>query len=204
MYIHIQTNCDLFIEELKKLTNFEESNYYDNRTKFNNLTNKTSIEASAILLYLNKTCFRGLYREGPNGFNVPYGHYTNPTIYDETELKTISKLIKNVNFKTCSFEDSFKKVKEGDFVYIDPPYAPENDKSFVNYVKKGFTLENHTKLFRMIKELKGNFLMSNADVKLVKDTFPHPYETKIISCRRAINSKKPGSKTNEVLIKKTA
>ena len=99
-----------------------------------------------------------------------------------------------------SFERSFEKVHKNDFIYLDPPYAPENDKSFVGYTANGFDLVQHNLLFDLCKKHK--FLMSNADVELVKNSFKDKQFTiKIISCKRSINSKKPNSKTNEVLIK---
>jgi DNA adenine methylase len=190
-------------KDLKDATTSQESYYYWTRLQFNKLSqkDKNTPLGTAYFIFLNKTCFRGVYREGPNGFNVPFGHYANPEIINEEHVKTISKLIKNVNFIHSKFENSFEKIKENDFIYLDPPYAPENEKSFVSYTSTGFNLEQHNLLFSMIKKFKGKILMSNADVKLVKDAFPLPYETKIISCKRSINSKKPGTKTNEVLIK---
>ena len=89
-------------------------------------------------------------------------------------------------------------------MYLDPPYAPENEKSFVSYTSDGFNLDNHKMLFKLCADMKKKnvkMLMSNAEVKLVKDAFPLPsYTTRIISCRRAIHSKEPGKRTNEVLI----
>jgi len=142
-----------------------------------------------------------MYREGPNGFNVPYGHYKKtPTIITETDLNNISDLIKDVEFKHSSFKDSIKNVKQGDFVYLDPPYAPENAKSFVGYVADGFNLETHKLLFSEIKKLgKIKFVMSNAKVALVTETF-RDYDSADIIARRAINSKNPGSTTTEVII----
>jgi DNA adenine methylase len=185
------------IEEAKTS---KESYYYWIRNKYNNI-DKNTIECSALFMFINKTCFRGMYREGPNGFNVPYGHYKKtPTIITETDLNYISDLIKDVKFEQSDFRDSIKNVKDGDFVYLDPPYAPENSKSFVGYVANGFTLEMHKLLFSEIKKLeKIKFAMSNANVDLVTDNFKD-YKCVDIIARRAINSKKPGSTTIEVIV----
>jgi DNA adenine methylase len=241
-YKNIQSRCEDFIVELKKLcdefasiqgggggggggggcevvnrnaANIEEamtsqeSYYYWTRAKFNGLANaeerKTPL-ASAMLLFLNKTCFRGVYREGPNGFNVPFGHNKNPGIIDEENIRFVSGLIKDVMFTHCSFKSNpfLGMARMGDFVYLDPPYAPETEKSFVGYTKDGFDLECHKELFKMchdMTEKRVRILLSNADVKLVRDAFPLPiYTTRVISCRRAIHSKEPDSRTNEVLI----
>ena len=180
----------------------QESYYYYTRIQFNkmNQEQKNSPFGSAYFIFLNKTCFRGVYREGPNGFNVPFGHYANPEIINEEHLKVISNLIKKVTFIHSSFEDSFKQIKKDDFIYLDPPYAPENDKSFVGYTMYGFNLAQHTLLFTLCKSFK--FLMSNSDVILVKNSFTDKkYTIKTILCKRSINSKKPNAKTNEILIK---
>jgi DNA adenine methylase len=109
-------------------------------------------------------------------------------------------------FTHCSFKSNpfLGMARMGDFVYLDPPYAPETDKSFVGYTKDGFDLECHKELFKMchdMTEKRVRILLSNADVKLVRDAFPLPvYTTRVISCRRAIHSKEPDSRTNEVLI----
>ena len=185
------------IEEAKTS---KESYYYWIRKKYNNI-DKNTIECSALFMFINKTCFRGMYREGPNGYNVPYGHYkTTPTIVTETDLNYISDLIKFVEFKHCSFTDSIKNIKEDDFVYLDPPYAPENSKSFVGYVADGFDLETHKLLFDEIKNLANiKFVMSNAKVDLVTEKFKE-YKCHDIIARRAINSRNPGSTTTEIII----
>ncbi len=222
MYKNIQKNPDKILLEIKNIIDIfnkldgdtinrkpkdineaktsQESYYYWIRSNFNKLTqdDKNKPLGSAYFIFLNKTCFRGVYREGPNGFNVPFGHYKNPEIINDEHLYNISKLIKNVKFYHKSFELAFNKVKLNDFLYLDPPYAPENSKSFVGYTASGFTLEQHKLLFETCKKYK--FIMSNADVELVKNSFID-YNIEIISCKRSINSKKPESKTNEVIIK---
>ena len=183
-----------------------ESYYFWTRTKFNALSKeeRQTVAGSAMFLFLNKTCFRGLYREGPIGFNVPFGNYKNPSVIDEGHITAVSELIKDVVFSCESFVDVAVRPVAGDFVYLDPPYAPENGTSFVSYTADGFSLESHKILFSLCAKMRGRgigMLMSNADVKLVKDAFPDPaFRTKIVSCRRAINSTKPDARTNEVLI----
>tara|TARA_B100000242_G_C42997374_1_gene463284 strand:- start:87 stop:1007 length:921 start_codon:yes stop_codon:yes gene_type:complete len=180
----------------------KESYYYWIRDKYNKI-DKNSVECSALFMFINKTCFRGMYREGPNGYNVPYGHYKKtPTIITKKELDIISELIKDVEFGVADYQISISKVKSGDFVYLDPPYAPENSKSFVGYVKEGFTIEMHKKLFELIETFNQNkikFILSNAKVPLVTDRFKK-YKCQDIIARRAINSKNPESKTTEIII----
>jgi DNA adenine methylase len=185
------------IEEAKTS---KESYYYWIRTKYNTI-DKKSVECSALFMFINKTCFRGVYREGPHGFNVPFGHYkTTPVIISRTDLDYISDLIKDVIFIHSDFRNSIKNVKEGDFMYLDPPYAPETSKSFVGYVADGFDLDKHMLLFSEIKKLKNTkFLLSNSKVDLVMNTFKD-YHHEDVKARRAINSKNPGSTTTEVLI----
>ena len=178
----------------------KESYYYWLRNIFNN-SDKNTIESSALFIILNKLCYRGMFREGPNGFNVPYGHYKKtPTIITEKEITQISKLIKDVNFVSLSYSMSMKNISNGDFVYLDPPYVPENSKSFVNYVSDGFTQDNHIELFSLIKKLENSkFVLSNSSSLIVYDNFSE-YNILEIKARRAINCKNPGSTTKELVI----
>ena len=229
LYKHIQSNKDELFKEVtnlvteysglsgviinRKPTNLDEaktsreSYYYWIRKSYNELVKKgdSSPKVSAMFLFINKTCFRGVYRVGPNGFNVPFGHYkTVPTVLDKEHLDTISELIKDVIFQNLDFNDSLKKVSKGDLVYLDPPYAPETKTSFVGYTKDGFALDNHKILFESLNNLhkrKVMFVMSNAKVELVTSYFPSSKFNIIdIECRRAIHSKKPDSKTTEVIV----
>ena len=180
-----------------------ESYYYWTRAQFNAIPigERGSIEASCLFVFLNKTCFRGVYREGPNGFNVPYGNYKNPAIIDDAHIREVSKLIQNVVFTVESFTTSMTRVKKGDFIYMYPPYAPMNNTSFVKYNAGGFGQEDHKVLFRLCQGLDCDMLMSNSNVDLVRDAFPDShYNIKIISCKRAIHSKDPNSKAEELLI----
>lgn len=185
----------------------KESYYYWIRERFNALTidEKHSLQGAAMFLFLNKTCFRGLFREGPRGFNVPFGNYKKPAIISKTHLLSVSQLIQTVHFRVMKFEESMNQIESNDFVYMDPPYAPENAKSFVNYTQTGFSVEDHKKLFELTKNLRNvKVMMSNSDVSLVTEAFQDPgfdFNIKTIVCKRSINSKKPSSKTNEVIIK---
>lgn len=184
-----------------------ESYYYWIRNEYNKLSKKNNISASSKFIFLNKTCFRGIFREGPNGFNVPYGHYNNiPEIISKNHILKVSTLIKNVNFRCLDFKDVFKNrfIKTCDFIYLDPPYVPINRTSFVGYTNNGFNGNEHKKLFNMIrifKKYKTNFVMSNSYSKLILDNFSeNEYKIEIINCKRSINSKKPDSMEKEVLI----
>lgn len=180
--------------------------YYWVRARFNAMDcdARTSPAASAMMLFLNKTCFRGLYREGPRGFNVAYGHYKNPAIFDPEHIMAVSEIIRDVVFTHGSYRSCLDSVQSNDFVYLDPPYAPEVSTSFVTYTAHGFTLDDHDDVFATCHRFTANgvrFVLSNADVPLVRDAFTcSEYTIHTISCRRAIHSKKPDTRTNEVLI----
>ena len=233
IYKNIQHHPEQLIEEVRKITDAyakcsgsvvnrapvsiqeamtsPESYYFWIRSHFNLITKDAvhmtilaSIQASAMLLFLNKTCFRGLYREGPRGFNVPFGNYKNPTIIDEAHIREVSALIRDVIFTCEPYIGSLVRVSgnpAGDFVYLDPPYAPETSTSFVSYTANGFSLEDHKILFSICDKIEARMLMSNSDVALVNEAFVGPqYVKKTISCKRSINSKSPESRTNEVLV----
>ena len=190
-------------KNLEEAKSSKESYYYWLRCKFNKIKDSSSIEYSSLFIFLNKTCFRGVYREGPNGFNVPYGHYKKtPEILTKRNIDEISELIKGVIFTKSDFRESIKKIKKDDFVYLDPPYVPKNTQSFVGYTSKGFDLNTHRYLFEKIKELDKKeikFVLSNNKVDLVTEGFKE-FKIEEIIAKRAINSKKPSSTTTEVII----
>ena len=189
----------------------KESYYYWIRKAFNEIQgeDRKSPAASAMFLFLNKTGFRGVYREGPHGYNVPFGHYKNAGIYEEAHLRSVSELLasRQVEFIHTPFTQFFQtyKPKRGDFVYLDPPYAPADTKSFVSYNKSGFKEADHKALFEACHTLRTNgvsFLLSNSDVDMVTKEFPEAdYDTQVLSCRRAIHSTDPSQRANELLIR---
>ena len=233
IYKNIQSNHNELYDEIQKLifdfnscgnceinrtpANIQEAKlakenyYYWIRSEYNKLSihDKKSIIGSAMFIFLNKTCFRGLFRVGPKGFNVPYGHYNNPEIINKEHLNEIHTLIQNVIFEHCDFSMSLNNVESGDYVYLDPPYAPETETSFVGYTENGFSLDNHKHLFTLIHKLTETdikIMLSNADVSLVRENFSNcvkkeKYNITSILCKRAINSKNPEAKAKEVIIK---
>ncbi len=179
----------------------KEAYYYWIRDKYNQRSKSYSFvdyELASMLIFLNKTCFRGLYREGPNGFNVPFGNYKNPTIATKNDIFNMSELIQPVVFKHMSYEDVFKiPFEKGDFLYMDPPYIPEKATSFESYTKDTFDHSSFIKACKTIQ--KATFVMSNANVPILHKEF-EMYKKDVVECRRAINSKDPSSKTTELLI----
>lgn len=198
LYQYIQDDVEGLIRDLKKYeTRVSSEDYYALREEFNRTRNPV------LFLYLNKTCFRGLYREGPRGFNVPFGHYAHPMLVDEDNLRNLSVLFRNVLFTCQPFETSLALVKDGDFTYLDPPYVPVRATSFVGYTADGFSGAHHKALFDRLKASTYSFLLSNADVPLVIEQFPSAtYRVEHIVVRRAIHSLTPDAKAVEVLIKK--
>ena len=120
-------------------------------------------------------------------------------------LEEIHNLIQNVVFECCDFNKSLAIVQANDFVYLDPPYAPETNTSFVGYTENGFNIEKHNNLFKSIHNLTNTnkkIMLSNADVSLIRENFTNEkYNILSILCKRSINSKNPEAKAKEVIIK---
>jgi DNA adenine methylase len=209
-YTQLQQNTTLLIAAIERLAAAyvaapnQEEFYYNLREQFNTAPTAEPadlLKAATRFLVLNKTCFRGLYREGPRGFNVPFGNYPAPAIPTREELRETARLIAPVIFRCQPYATSLTATAVGDFVYLDPPYVPIRDTSFVGYNKTGFSEEEHCNLFRATKALPCNFLMSNAAAPLIDEQFPQPaYTIERIECRRAINAKNPGETATEVMI----
>lgn len=185
-YKVIQSQHEKLIDLLKKIEkNYLEKNdeerkkfYYKIRSLYNKQMhnfdykreNKQWVERTKYLIFLNKTCFNGLFRLNSKGeFNVPFGRYKNPTICDEKNLKEVHRALKGVTVISDDFEKANMYIKEETFVYFDPPYKPISSSSyFTSYSKEGFTDSDQKRLSQFYKKMdKGNayLLLSNSDPK---------------------------------------
>ena len=168
------TNLKQMETEYLQLEQEERKNYfYNKRDEYNNYTlkeNEQNIQRAAQFIYLNRTCFNGLYRVNKAGkFNVPMGSHKNPTICDEENLRNLSKLIQKVQFQYGDYKRSMEYVTENTFVYFDPPYRPLNVTSgFTSYTKEDFNDENQKELaefYRELNEQNAKLMLSNSNPK---------------------------------------
>lgn len=189
-YLIVRDNLDELIELLKIHKIKHNKEYYYNIRDLN--TDKLSeVEKAARLLYLNKTCFNGLYRVNSKGkFNVPIGSYKNPNIVNDTTLRTASLLLQNVIIKAQSFEKILDDAEKGDFVYLDPPYHPlSKTASFTGYTSDAFSEKSQKVLAEVYKKLdeKGCLLMlSNSDTEFIRKMY-NGFDIYEVKARRAIN-----------------
>ncbi len=188
--------------------------YYSVREKFNStvLSAETATEKAAQFVFLNKTCFNGLYRVNRKGqFNVPMGAYKNPTICDDENLRNIHEALQNVTIVCGDYSLSKSFIDKDTFVYLDPPYRPISETSaFTSYNSESFDDNEQIRLAQFIDEINklgAKIVLSNSDPKNVNeednffDDLYRNYKINRVEANRAINSKgdKRG-KINELLI----
>lgn len=190
--------------EPKKLINFlktlkyEKEFYYEIR-KWDRSEdwpdNYSNVERAWRFLYLNRTCFNGLYRVNKkNQFNVPIGRYKNPNFVQEENLLNVSKVLNKMDtiIERESFENILEKVKSQDFVYLDPPYDTLSDTAnFTSYTKEDFDKDSQKKLAKVYKKLDQKWayvMLSNHNTPLINNLYKN-YKFKIIKAKRSINSK---------------
>jgi DNA adenine methylase len=207
LYQVVQNDVYDLISDLNKHENTKE--YFlkirsaDRTEDYKKLSN---IERASRFVYLNRTCFNGMYRVNSQGqFNVPFGHYKNPRIVDADNLINCSKLLKRTEIKHSDFSAILEKVQKGDFVYFDPPYVPLNEtSSFTSYTKDGFDMDMQFKLKEVCDELDSMgvmFMLSNSDTEFVNELYSD-YEIKKVFASRQINVNPDGrGKITEVLVK---
>lgn len=183
VYNEIKQRPKPLIVQLKTLEDkYSSELFYQFRIEYNELKIKESSTAkektrkAALLIYLNKTCFNGLYRENKSGgFNVPFGDYENPRILDEPNILAVSTALKNTTISKKDFADCLKHAKEGDFVYFDPPYHPMSETaSFTSYSEGDFGFDEQKRLsevFSKLTEKKVLVLLSNSSHDEIKKLY---------------------------------
>jgi len=168
------------------------------------------IEKVSKLIFLNKTCFNGLYRVNSKGkFNVPLGRYTNPNIVNKENLLAVSKILQssNLEFFCRDFEQSLHDIKKGDFVYFDPPYQPvSSTANFTSYTNRAFTEDDLERLANLAERLDSRgckIMLSNSKSKKVENLFSSSkWKIKEIQVNRAINSNsKNRTGHSEIIVK---
>ena len=209
-YVTIRDKLGKLIESLENHSKNYHKDPFEYYYQVRQQEPKQQIEKVSRLLFLNKTCFNGLYRVNKKGkFNVPLGRYTNPNIVNKENLTTVSKILKSKKIKiSCrDFEAVLDDAKKDDLVYFDPPYQPvSNTANFTSYTHRDFTEDDLERLAGLGDQLnsKGcHVLLSNSNSKIVKDVFSKKYwKISSIDANRAINSnaqKRTGHK--EIIIK---
>lgn len=162
-------------------------------------------ERAARTIYLNKTCFNGLYRVNKKGhFNTPIGTEKYKKLYDLDNITNMHEYLKNNNVKILcgSYSSAVKDAKAGDFIYFDPPYDYQDGDGFTSYTIDGFTKENQVELFNLFKELsdKGVYVMlSNNNTDFIRDLYKD-YNIDVVYAKRAINHKGDGRGVVEEVI----
>lgn len=170
-YREIRDNVNEVIKTLKKFKNSKEEYYKIRETKL-----RTSVKKAAQFIYLNRTGFNGIYRVNALGkYNVPYGFKKYKQLFDFERLRRVSHLLKTTKLTFCDFEISIKNIKEGDLVFLDPPYTVSNTKNcFIKYNEKLFSLEDQKRLANYINEVverNAFYILTNAHHPLIKELF---------------------------------
>lgn len=189
-YKAIATQDDLVIQKLKNMKNTEEFFYMIRSKVFENLSN---IDAAARTIFLNKTCFNGLYRVNMNGqFNVPYGKHENPNFIQEEKFQEAAKLLKVRNIKCMTFEKLRDfEISRDDFIFFDPPYIPvDGYADFKRYTKEQFHYDSQERLSELFKYFaaKGTkLILTNSDTEAVFKLYKG-FDYLIVESKRNINS----------------
>lgn len=196
VYEIINDDVESLIKDLKKHENTSEYFYtirdIDRDREAYQAMSK--VERASRLIYLNKTCFNGLFRVNSSGeFNSPFGHYKNPNIINEPILRAVNKYFSSndIAFYNEDFAETLNRVEKGGFVYLDPPYDPVSDTaSFTGYNKGGFNKSEQIRLKQCCDELTQRgvkFMLSNSSTEFIKELYKD-YDISIVNAKRMINS----------------
>lgn len=202
-YKVIQQDPESLIKELRTFSrSHEESFYYEVRSQHEQ---GDAVRIAARLIYLNRTCYNGLWRVNSRGhFNVPMGRYENPDIVQEQNIWACHRILKGIQIEYGGFQRI--SPRRGDFVYFDPPYHPTDSSAFTEYEKSGFTEHNQQALHDFALELhkSGVFVMlSNSDTEFIRGLYSErQFRVATIQAPRAVNCKpNKRSAVNELLIR---
>lgn len=210
LYKQMKENAQVVINLVSELDSIscDKDFYYSTRERYNEKIVSCTLDAecAALMIWLNKHCFNGLYRVNGKGlFNVPYNNRVSGKSFDENNLIKIAEYLQNSDVSvTCNdFEDVCKDVCAMDFVYFDSPYIPTSDTAdFTNYTKDGFLLEDHKRLatlFRRLDSIGAKVMLSNNDVPLVYKLYSG-FKIQTIDVKRMINRNASKRTGKEVLI----
>lgn len=207
-YKVIKNDVEALIEHVKTHKTDSSEYYYKIREQDRSLeyAKLTPVERASRIIFLNKTCYNGLFRVNSQGqFNVPYGNYKNPTLVDTIIIRAISNYLNqnNVLITNLDFEEAVKEAKKGDFIYFDPPYDPISDtSSFTGYNLDKFGKEEQTRLKSTYDKLTNNgckVMLSNSSTEFIKDLYK-AYNIIKIPANRNINSVATGRGQIEELL----
>ncbi len=210
MYEVIRDHVEELIAALEGHPNEEEHFYlvrdWDrNKEQYSQFS---KIEKAARIIYLNKTCYNGLFRVNQAGeFNTPFGHYKKPNIVNAVTLRAVSRYFQKaeITFTSTDYEKVLSQIKKGTFVYLDPPYDPVSDTAnFTGYAKGGFGRPEQIRLRECCDGLNRRgikFLLSNSATDFIKEQY-HTYQITVVKAKRAINSNAAGrGHVDEVIIR---
>lgn len=189
LYTVVQRDVDKLLRKLQQLQGkLSEADYYEIRER----KPRSNVDRAARLIYLNKTGYNGLYRvNSSGGFNVPYGRYKKPTIYDPERLRAAAVALRDVTIEVADFEDACSEARKGDAVYFDPPYLPvSKTASFSAYHSDAFGLAEHerlAKLFDRLVKLGVCAVLSNSATPETRRLYKR-FNASDVQVRRPINS----------------
>ncbi len=210
VYLTVRDSVDELITELEEHNKNNSEEYFyelralDRSSEYKEMNN---VQKAARIIYLNKTCYNGLYRVNAAGqFNSPYGKYKNPNIVNATTIRAMSNYLKKtqIDIRSGDYRKVLKGLRKGTFVYLDPPYMPiSSSSSFTGYTDNGFSYEQQVELKKECDKLKAKgilFLQSNSDCPEIRELYKD-YEIKTVQAKRSINSKaNKRGEISEVLI----
>lgn len=209
IYRCLQNNADTVIDMVNRFDAIEtdKEHYYQMRERYNEKIKKNELdsECAALMIWINKHCFNGLYRVNSKGlFNVPYNNKKSGKSIDEDNIKKIGQYLKSsVEIREGDFEEACKDATADDFIYFDSPYIPvSKTANFTDYTKDGFTYDDHvrlSKLYRHLSEKGVKMMLSNNNVDLVYELY-NGFNIEPVDVRRAINRNASKRKGKEVII----